>query len=57
MLGNIRLQHIRRWRQHGKTSCALVVVKTKVKSALLLWHHHGGNNMSFQLKLANFLVT
>ena len=43
--------------QHGKPSCPLVVVKTKVKSAFLMWHHHGDTNTAFQLKLANFLVT
>ena len=43
-------------RQHGKPSCLLVVVKTTVKSAFLLWHHHGDTNTVFQLKLADFLV-
>ena len=38
----------------GRTSCPLVIVKTKVKSAFLLWHHHGDTNAAFQLKIANF---
>ena len=42
--------------QHGKPSYLLIVVKTKVKSAFQLWHHHRDTNTTFQLKLANFLV-
>ena len=44
-------------RQHGQSSCPLLVVKTKLKSAFLMWHHHGDNNTAFQLKQVNFLVT
>ena len=43
--------------QHEKPSCPLVIVKTTVKSAFLLWHRHGDTNMVFQLKLADYLVT
>ena len=39
-------------RQHGKLSCPLVGVETKVKSVFLLWHHHRDTNNAFQLKLA-----
>ena len=44
-------------RQHGNPSCLLVDVKTKVKSAFSLWHHHGDTKTAYLLKLANFLVT
>ena len=45
-------------RQYGKPfSCPLVVVKAKLKSALLLWHHHGDTNTAFQVKLANYILT
>ena len=57
MLRIIRLQHTEDGRQHGKTSCPLVVVKTKMKLTFLLRRHHVDTNMAFQLKLANFLVT
>ena len=43
--------------QQGKPSCLLIVVKAKMKSAFLLWHHHGDTNMAFQLKPVKFSVT
>ena len=43
--------------QHGKSFGTLCIVKTEVKSAFLLWDHHGDTNMAFQLKLSNILVT
>ena len=37
-------KHATLTRQHRKPFCSLVVAKTKVKSAFLLWHHHGDTN-------------
>ena len=40
-----------------KSSCLLVVVKTKMKTAFLRRRCHGDINTVFQLKPANFLIT
>lgn len=42
-------------RQQRESSCSLVVVNKKRKSAFLFWHRHGDTKTDFQLNPANFL--